>query len=71
MAELRIDDAGRLPLAALKRWIERTVLPDEAFRIKVGNSETAATPGTVTSKIEVFDARGNSLGYLPVYDDIT
>lgn len=37
----------------------------------VGNSATANTLGTVTRKIEVFDASGASLGFLPVYDAIT
>lgn len=37
----------------------------------VGNSVTASEPGNVVRKIEVFDANGNSLGYIPVYDDIT
>jgi hypothetical protein len=37
----------------------------------VGNSATAATPGTVVKKIEVFDASGVSLGFIAVYDAIT
>lgn len=37
----------------------------------VGNSAAATTPGTVTDKIEVFDASGASLGFLAVYDAIT
>ncbi|HEX6937761.1 MAG TPA: hypothetical protein VF158_00005 [Longimicrobiales bacterium] len=37
----------------------------------VGNSAAATTPGAVTRKIEVFDADGNSLGYVAVYDAIT
>lgn len=39
--------------------------------IGVGNSAVATTPGTVTRKIEVFDASGASLGFVPVYDAIT
>jgi len=39
--------------------------------IGVGNSATAATPGTVVKKIEVFDASGASLGFIAVYDAIT
>jgi hypothetical protein len=38
--------------------------------IGVGNSAAATTPGTVTKKIEVFDASGVSLGFIPVYDAI-
>ncbi len=37
----------------------------------VGNSAVATTPGTVTRKIEVFDAAGASLGFVPVYNAIT
>ena len=37
----------------------------------VGNSAAATTPGTVTKKIEVFDAAGVSLGFVAVYDAIT
>jgi hypothetical protein len=36
----------------------------------VGNSMLATSPGRVTRKIEVFDATGRSLGYVPVYDAI-
>lgn len=32
---------------------------------------TAATPGTVVMKIEVFDVNGNSLGFMAIYDAIT
>ncbi len=39
--------------------------------IGVGNSAAASSLGTVTDKIEVFDAAGASLGFLPVYDAIT
>lgn len=39
--------------------------------IGVGNSAAASTPGSVVKKIQVFDASGNSLGYVPVYDAIT
>lgn len=37
----------------------------------VGNSASATTLGTVTKKIEVFDAAGASLGFVPIYDAIT
>jgi parallel beta-helix repeat protein len=38
---------------------------------QTGDSVTATTPGSVTDKIEVFDEKGSSLGFLPVYDVIT
>jgi hypothetical protein len=37
----------------------------------VGNSAAATTPGTVVKKIEIFDAAGVSLGFIPVYSTIT
>lgn len=36
-----------------------------------GTAAAATTLGTVVKKIEVFDAAGTSLGFLPVYDAIT
>ncbi len=39
--------------------------------IGVGNSVAATTPGTVTRKIQVFDASGASIGFVPVYDAIS
>ena len=37
----------------------------------VGNSAAATTLGSVVKTIEVFDASGNPLGFIPVYDSIT
>ncbi len=37
----------------------------------VGNSADATTLGAVKKKIEIFDASGNSLGFIPVYDLIS
>lgn len=37
----------------------------------VGNSAAATTLGSVTKKMEVFDAAGASLGFVPIYDAIT
>jgi len=39
--------------------------------IGVGNSAAATTPGSVTRKVEIFDASGASLGFLAVYGTIT
>ncbi len=39
--------------------------------IGVGNSAAATTLGTVVKKMEVFDAAGASLGFVPIYDAIT
>lgn len=40
-------------------------------KLGVNNSAAATTLGSVTKKIEVFDAAGNSLGFIAVYDSIT
>jgi hypothetical protein len=37
----------------------------------VGNSAAATTPGSIVKKVQIFDADGNSIGYIPVYDSIT
>ena len=37
----------------------------------VANAADASTPGSVVKKIAVFDADGNSLGFLPVYSTIS
>jgi hypothetical protein len=37
----------------------------------VGNAVAATTPGSVVKKMEVFDAAGASLGYVPIYSAIT
>ncbi|MDR7275079.1 right-handed parallel beta-helix repeat-containing protein [Catenuloplanes atrovinosus] len=39
--------------------------------IGVGNAAAATRPGTVVRRIEVFDAAGASIGFVPVYNSIT
>ena len=40
-------------------------------KIGVGNSAAGSTLGTVVRKVEIFDAAGTSLGFVPVYNSIT
>ncbi|HEU4557843.1 MAG TPA: hypothetical protein VFS20_08330, partial [Longimicrobium sp.] len=40
-------------------------------KLGVGNSAAGSTLGAVVKKIEVFDAAGASLGFVPVYNSIT
>ena len=47
------DSDGVLPLATLRRWIE-SWLPSRPLDLRVNNTETAATPGTVTDKLPVY-----------------
>lgn len=42
-----------------------------AIGLGVGNSASGSSLGTVVKKMEVFDASGSSLGYVPIYDAIT
>jgi hypothetical protein len=42
-----------------------------AGQIKTANATAATTPGSVVKKLEVFDAAGASLGYVPIYSAIT
>jgi hypothetical protein len=37
----------------------------------VGNSAPASAPGNVIRRMQVFDAAGNPLGYIPIYDQIS
>jgi hypothetical protein len=39
--------------------------------VGVGNSAAATVLGSVVKKMQVFDASGNSLGFVPIYDAIT
>jgi hypothetical protein len=39
--------------------------------LRVGNSASGSSLGSVVKKIEVFDAAGSSLGFVPVYNSIS
>jgi hypothetical protein len=39
--------------------------------LRTANATAATTPGAVVKKLPVFDAVGNSLGFLPIYDSIS
>lgn len=45
--------------------------PGTTSLLQVSNALTASTLGTLTHKIEIFDANGNSIGFIPVYYTIT
>lgn len=42
-----------------------------AGSLGVGNATNASNPGSIVKRIEIFDANGNSLGFVPVYASIT
>ncbi|WP_328683131.1 hypothetical protein [Streptomyces sp. NBC_00343] len=42
-----------------------------AIGLGVGNSASATAVGTLSKKMEVFDASGSSLGFMPIYTTIT
>jgi hypothetical protein len=61
------DDTGGTP------WFTVTTAGNAlvAGALGVGNSAAATTLGTVVKKMEVFNATGTSLGFVPIYDTIT
>jgi hypothetical protein len=79
----RLDTSGMLNLGPgnatrdtnLYRAGVGTLKTDTSLRVGgslgVGNSLAATTPGAVVRKVELFDAAGVSLGFLPVYNSIT
>lgn len=75
MALLSRNGVSRGQLAAILTALTTAVKTTDKViatdGIGVGNSAAAATPGTVTAKIEVFDENGDSLGFIAVYDAIT
>jgi hypothetical protein len=58
----------------LYRWAADVLKTDDKLiseaGLGVGNSEAATNPGSVVRKMEVFDANGASLGFVPIYDSI-
>lgn len=52
-----------------------TASVDDIAQLRVSGADLAATtiasPGTVTAKLEIFDADGVSIGFLPIYAAIT
>jgi hypothetical protein len=66
--------AGVAGSITVKPGVNLTVSADKALfsaGIGVGNSAAATTPGSIVRKIEIFDAAGTSLGFIPVYNTIT
>ena len=65
---------GETGAVGLYKTVEDALKTDEKFiaggGLGVGNAEPATVPGKVTKKMEVFDAQGRSLGYVPIYDSI-
>lgn len=60
-----IDSGGQLEI--LRDINHSTGVASPGF----SNAVAATTPGSVVKKIQVFDAAGASLGYLPVYSSIS
>jgi hypothetical protein len=61
--------SGNVIVAADKTSASGVVL--DAGKLGVGNSASGTTLGSVVKKIEVFNASGASLGFVPVYNSIT
>lgn len=61
--------SGNVIVAPDKTSVSGVVL--DGGRLGVGNSATGSTLGTVVKKVEIFNASGTSLGFVPVYNSIT
>lgn len=63
------DNAGNLTASWLSGGAKSALFAVQNF----GHSNTSAatTPGSVVKKMEIFDASGNSLGFIPIYNSIT
>lgn len=77
---LRVDSNGNLTIGVsqdtnLYRRAANELKTDDKFiaaaGIGVGNTASATSLGSVTRRMEIFDASGNSLGFLPIYNSIT
>jgi hypothetical protein len=75
------DNEGRELIQHLQSWADGTPVGHVSTLrgqklithggLGVGNSAAATTLGSVTKKVEIFDAAGVSLGFVPVYGSIT
>lgn len=61
--------SGNVIVALDKTSVSGVVM--DGGKLGVGNSATGTTLGSVVKKIEVFNASGTSLGFVPVYNTIT
>lgn len=61
--------SGNVIVALDKTSVSGVVM--DGGKLGVGNSATGSTLGSVVKKIEVFNASGTSLGFVPVYNTIT
>lgn len=73
-----LDDNGATPVTVFSMARNETSLALSKINgmvtvgsLGVGNSVSASTLGTVTKKMQVFDANGNGIGYVPIYNNIT
>jgi len=58
VSQLRLDDGNQIA-----QWSGKFT----AASIGVGNSASAISMGSLVKKFQIFDASGNSLGYIPIY----
>lgn len=73
-----LDDSGANPVTVFRMSRNDATLALSRINgivslgsLGVENSVTATTLGTVARKMQVFDANGNSLGFVPIYNSIT
>jgi len=71
-ANITIDFLYLTAGAAIYEAVEYDVIANAAqLQSSIENNAAATTLGSVAKKIEVFDAAGSSLGFIPLYDSIT
>lgn len=63
--------SGRKLLLRLARGGSEKFNIDRDGQIQTANAAAATTPGSVVKKLEIFDAAGASLGFIPIYDSIS
>jgi hypothetical protein len=66
-----IRDEGQSTAAYSPPAGDETGILTAGQQLRVGNSAAGSSLGSVTKKIEIFDAAGASLGFIPVYDSIS
>lgn len=72
-AAIKADTTGTNTniIFALNHVIAGSIDATGQDRLVAGNAAAATTLGSVTGKIQVFDSKVSSLGYLPLYGSIT
>lgn len=58
-------------LTAMTEIVQSAPTNTSIVGVQVGELAAATSPGTVVKKVQIFDGKGSSLGFIPVYDSIS